>query len=40
MPISTEARAIEKQHRINEQIRITPIRVISAEGGQLGIIPT
>ena len=35
-----EARAIEKQHRINEQIRITPIRVISAEGGQLGIIPT
>jgi translation initiation factor IF-3 len=39
-PSSTEARAIEKQHRINEQIRITPIRVISAEGGQLGIIPT
>ena len=37
---SPEARAIEKQHRINEQIRITPIRVISAEGGQLGIIPT
>ena len=36
----SEARAIEKQHRINEQIRITPIRVISAEGGQLGIIPT
>ncbi|NDC62400.1 MAG: translation initiation factor IF-3 [Planctomycetia bacterium] len=31
---------MEKQHRINEQIRITPIRVISAEGGQLGIIPT
>jgi translation initiation factor IF-3 len=40
VPESTEARAIEKQHRINEQIRITPIRVISAEGGQLGIIPT
>ena len=35
-----EAHAIEKQHRINEQIRISPIRVISAEGGQLGIIPT
>jgi translation initiation factor IF-3 len=35
-----ESRAIEKNHRINEQIRITPIRVISAEGGQLGIIPT
>ncbi len=35
-----ESSAIEKQHRINEQIRISPIRVISAEGGQLGIIPT
>jgi len=35
-----EARAIEKQHRINEQIRITPIRVIGADGAQLGIIPT
>jgi translation initiation factor IF-3 len=35
-----ESVAIEKQHRINEQIRISPIRVISAEGGQLGIIPT
>jgi translation initiation factor IF-3 len=33
--------AIErKQQRINEQIRITPIRVISEEGEQLGIIPT
>lgn len=29
-----------KQQRINEQIRITPIRVISEEGEQLGIIPT
>lgn len=37
---ATEAEAIEKQHRINEQIRISPIRVISAEGAQLGIIPT
>ena len=35
-----ESRAIEKQHRINDQIRISPIRVISADGGQLGIIPT
>lgn len=25
---------------MNEQIRITPIRVVSAEGEQLGIIPT
>ncbi len=35
-----ETSAIEKQHRINEQIRITPVRVIGADGGQLGIIPT
>jgi len=35
-----EPQAIEKQHRINEQIRITPVRVIGAEGDQLGIIPT
>jgi translation initiation factor IF-3 len=32
--------AIDKNQRINEQIRISPIRVISAEGEQLGIIPT
>ena len=32
--------AIEKQQRINEQIRISPIRVISADGAQLGILPT
>jgi translation initiation factor IF-3 len=30
----------ETKQRINEQIRITPIRVISAEGEQLGILPT
>ena len=29
-----------KQNRVNDQIRITPIRVIDAEGNQLGIIPT
>ncbi len=34
------ALAIEKSQRINEQIRITPIRVIGADGSQLGIIPT
>ncbi|HMY21704.1 MAG TPA: translation initiation factor IF-3 [Polyangium sp.] len=28
------------QTRVNEQIRITPVRVISADGQQLGIIPT
>jgi translation initiation factor IF-3 len=29
-----------KQQRINDQIRVTPIRVISEEGEQLGVIPT
>ena len=29
-----------KQTRINDQIRITPIRVVSEEGEQLGVIPT
>jgi translation initiation factor IF-3 len=28
------------QTRVNEQIRITPIRVIASDGQQLGIIPT
>ena len=32
--------SIERLHRLNEQIRITPVRVISAEGAQLGVIPT
>jgi translation initiation factor IF-3 len=32
--------AIERSQRINEQIRITPIRVIGADGQQLGILPT
>jgi translation initiation factor IF-3 len=32
--------AIEKSQRINEQIRITPIRVIGADGQQLGVIAT
>jgi translation initiation factor IF-3 len=32
--------AIERTQRVNEQIRISPIRVISAEGEQLGILPT
>jgi translation initiation factor IF-3 len=31
--------ATNKQ-RINEQIRITPVRVIGADGAQLGILPT
>ncbi len=33
--------AIEsKKHRINEQIRVTPVRVIGADGAQLGIMTT
>src|SRR5690606_1822491 len=31
--------AIEKRVRVNRQIRISPVRVISAEGAQLGIMP-
>jgi translation initiation factor IF-3 len=31
--------ALEVKTRINEQIRISPIRVIGADGAQLGIIP-
>ncbi|MEM7784222.1 MAG: translation initiation factor IF-3 [Planctomycetota bacterium] len=29
-----------KQNRINDQIKISPIRVIAADGTQLGVIPT
>jgi translation initiation factor IF-3 len=33
--------AIERnQVRINEQIRISPVRVISHDGEQLGVLPT
>jgi len=35
----TPVRETNKQ-RLNEQIRITPVRVINAEGEQLGVIPT
>ncbi|HEX4148043.1 MAG TPA: translation initiation factor IF-3 [Pirellulales bacterium] len=31
---------MERSQRINEQIRITPVRVIGADGQQLGILPT
>ena len=31
---------IEKSQRINEQIRISPIRLIDAEGQPLGVVPT
>ncbi len=29
-----------KKHRINEQIRVSSVRVIGADGAQLGILPT
>jgi translation initiation factor IF-3 len=35
-----EVSAIERSQRVNEQIRISPVRVISAEGEQLGILST
>jgi len=38
--VFVEDRPIEKSQRINEQIRISPIRVIGADGSQLGVIPT
>ncbi|MBS0211415.1 MAG: translation initiation factor IF-3 [Planctomycetes bacterium] len=31
---------MERSQRVNEQIRISPVRVIAADGAQLGIIPT
>jgi len=31
---------IQKRTRVNQQIRISPIRVVDADGNQLGIIPT
>ncbi|MEW4567722.1 translation initiation factor IF-3 [Tautonia sp. JC769] len=30
----------EKTQRVNDQIRISPIRVVGADGAQLGVIPT
>ena len=32
--------AIDKSHRINEQIRIPQVRVIGADGSQFGVIAT
>jgi len=31
---------IETTHRVNDQIRITPVRVVDGEGNVLGVIPT
>ena len=32
--------AIDRTQRVNEQIRISPVRVINAEGAMLGVMPT
>ncbi len=32
--------AIDRNHRVNEQIRISPVRVISADGALLGVLNT
>jgi translation initiation factor IF-3 len=40
VPAFWELPAIETTHRINEQIRLSPIRVVDHEGKMLGVIPT
>ena len=41
LPQQKEIQPIERtQTRVNEQIRLSPIRVVSEEGEQLGVIPT
>ena len=40
VPVFGELPAIETTHRINEQIRLSPIRVVDHEGKMLGVIPT
>lgn len=35
-----EDRAIEKSQRVNEQIRVPQVRVIGADGAQLGVLDT
>ena len=36
VPLSTDR---DKRVRVNRQIRISPVRVITAEGEQLGVLP-
>jgi len=38
-PPNSESGAIQEKVRVNRQIRISPVRVISPEGEQLGILP-
>jgi translation initiation factor IF-3 len=35
-----ESAAIDTTHRINDQIRLSPVRVVDQEGKMLGVIPT
>jgi translation initiation factor IF-3 len=37
--ISAEGKTINERTRVNQQIRISPVRVISPDGEQLGILP-
>jgi translation initiation factor IF-3 len=39
-PTDRTERNAERGFRINEQIRISPVRVINAEGAMLGVLPT
>lgn len=39
-PIDRTERNADRGFRVNEQIRITPVRVINHEGAMLGILPT
>lgn len=37
---TTEVNLNERTHRVNEQIRLSPVRVVSDGGEQLGVMPT
>jgi translation initiation factor IF-3 len=38
--LQAEEENIQRRTRVNKQIRISPIRVVDADGNQLGIVPT
>src|SRR5579872_2851802 len=39
-PVTQRIEPIENSHRVNEQIRISPVRVVGAAGEVLGILAT
>ncbi len=39
-PLDRTERNAERTQRVNEQIRITPVRVIGPDGAMLGVLPT